>query len=92
MTFNEIEKKAYNFKGTKVWIFDENKINENIIKVLQICIKNNIKLDLVDDDIIKIISIYYDLYGKVNNYELKKIIRLVNKKIDYVKLLNKMGI
>lgn len=92
MDFNEIRNKAYTFMGENIWIFDYDKINKNIIEILNLCIKNNINLKLSDDDLVKIINIYYINYNKIDILWVKKIISLIDRNVDYIKLIDGIGI
>ena len=81
MTFNEIRNKAYTFMGENIWIFDYDKINKNIIEILNLCIKNNINLKLSDDDLVKIINIYYINYNKIDILWVKMVLVLIEMEV-----------
>lgn len=91
MKFNDIEYRASNFKGSTVDLFDAIEINKNIINILQVCIEKKIKLDINEKEFIKIIEIYYSVYGKYDNIFVKNISNLTIQKIDFVKILNNIS-
>lgn len=88
MTFNEIKNKANNFKGKDINITDKTKINKNIIEILKLSIKNNIKFELDEKDFAEIINIYYDLYHIYYDDFLKKVLEQSRTKIDLSQVLN----
>ena len=86
MTFKDIEKKANNFKGqTNI---SPTNLEENIIELLKICLKENIKIELTEKDFVKIINIYYNLYHVYYDDFLKQLKNQSPNSINLSKVLN----
>lgn len=88
MNFKDIEKRASNFRGASVDVIDKNEVNKNIIEVLNICISNNIKLNINEKEFIKIIEIYYNVYGRYDVNFFRDISSLNYDKLDFVKIID----
>lgn len=90
MTFKEIEKKTYNFKGENNFPYNKEKINKNIIKLLKFCLTGNIKLELTDNDFVDIINIYYEINHIYYDEFLKKLAEHSITPINMKKVLDKI--
>lgn len=82
MTLNDIIRRAHKYKGLELDCYDNKKINNNIIKLLTICVNKNIKLNISENDIVKIIKIYYSINGKYYDELIANIIHLSKKELD----------
>ena len=90
MTFKEIEKKAFTLKGKTINPVNKTELNKNIIEILKMCVDNNIKLELSENDFIKILNIYYELYNKYYDGFLKKVAEQSNNQINFMKVINNL--
>lgn len=76
MTLNDVFKRAYKYKGLIIQYNDNKKINNNLIELLRICVKNNIKIKLDERDLVKIIYIYYSINNVFYDSFIEKLIKL----------------
>lgn len=90
MTYNELINKACTFKGKSLEYTSYNEINNNIIEILKICLKNKLKLNFKERDYVKIIKIYYEINKTYYDEFIKGIIGLSINKIDYSKILKQL--
>lgn len=86
MTLNDIIRKAHKYKGLELDCYDNKIINNNILELLTICVDKNIKLNLSERDIVKIIKINYSINGKYYDELITNIIKLSKKEIDIKKV------
>ena len=89
MTLKEIEKQA-----TKKLVYDkytQKEVDELILKTINKCIDNNIKFNINEIDLLRIINIYYRIYNKYDFEYFKKIINNSNSKIDYYKIFQNLN-
>lgn len=86
MTLNDIIRRAHKYKGLELDCYDNKKINNNLIELLTICINKNIKINLSERDIVKIINIYYSINGKYYGVFITNIINLSKRKISIKKV------
>lgn len=86
MTLNDIIKRAYKYKGLSLDCYDNKKINQNLIDLLNICIENNITIVLNERDIVKIMEIYRLVSDKYYDSFIKSLISLSKNKIDIKKV------
>lgn len=82
MTLNDIIRRAHKYKGLELDCYDNKIINNNILELLTICVNKNIKLNLSERDIVKIIKIYYSITDKYYDELITSIIKLSKKEID----------
>ncbi len=86
MTLNDLIRRAHKYKGLDLDCYDNKKINKNLIELLTICINKNIKINLSERDIIRIINIYYSINGKYYDKFITDVINLSRRKIDIKKV------
>ena len=88
MTLKEIEEEASHYKRTIITSTREIEIKKNIIKLLEIYIQNNVKLDIYEIDFKKIMNIYHSIYHKYNYQFFKEIAKQSKHEINFFKVLN----
>ena len=86
MTLNDIIRRAHKYKGLSLDCYDNKKINQNLIELLNLCIKNNISLILTERDIVKIMNIYSSITDRYYDTFIKSIIELSKRKINIKKV------
>ncbi len=86
MTLNDIIRRAYKYKGLSLDCYDNKKINNNLIELLKLCVNNNININLSEQDVVKIINIYYSINNKYYDKFIKNIIKLSKKEINIKKV------
>ena len=62
MTLNDIEKKVVKSFDQMLMTHKQEDIDREILEVLVNCIKNNIKVILSENDIIRIANMYYSIF------------------------------
>jgi len=82
MILNNLIKRAHKFKGLTLDCYDNKKINNNLIDLLNLCIKNNITLTLNERDIVKIMRVYSSITDKYYEEFIIKIINLSKKELN----------
>lgn len=91
MNYREIEKLSYSYLGKSIDVCDKNIFYDNFIKILKNCIEKNIKLDINENDYIRIINIYYDLYGLFYDDFLEKVRCLSINEINLNSVMKKLN-
>ena len=90
MTLKNLEDKILKQEENNLITVKQEDIDRKILELLVQCIKNNIHIELNENDIIKIANMYYSIFHKYNLNFLKQVIKYSNNEMNMYKILNKL--
>ncbi len=90
MTLKEIENQVSQHEEGTIMTHKQEITEKRVLEMIVKCIKNNIKIDLTENDIVRIANMYYDIYHKYNLIFLKQIAKYSTYELDFYKILNKL--
>ena len=90
MTLKEIENRVAKQEENALITHNQTYIEERILETLNTVIKNNIKINLTENDLIEIANLYYHVFHKYNLNFLKQLVEYSDTEIDFYKLLNRL--
>ena len=92
MNLKSIEEKVMKQESDSLMTEKQEDIDRKILELLVKYIKNQVKVELYEDDIISISNMYYRVFHQYNLNFLKQIIKYSNNEIDMYKVLSKLEI
>lgn len=92
MTLKSIEEKVMKQKSDMLMTVKQEDIDRKVLELLVKYIKNQVKVELYEEDIISISNMYYRVFHQYNLNFLKQIIKYSNNDIDMYKILSKLEI
>lgn len=92
MSLKEIEDMVMKQDKDMLMTEKQEDIDRKILELLVKYIKNQVNIELYEDDIIKISCMYYRVFHQYNLNFLKQIIKYCNSDIDMYKVLSKLEI
>ena len=92
MSLKEIEDMVMKQDKDMLMTEKQEDIDRKILELLVKYIKNQVKVELYEEDIIEISNMYYRVFHQYNLNFLKQIIKYSNSDIDMYKILSKLEI
>ena len=92
MRLREIEDRVMKQDKDMLMTEKQEDIDRKVLELLVKYIKNQVNVELYEDDIIKISNMYYRVFRQYNLNFLKQIIKYSNSDIDMYKVLSKLEI
>ena len=92
MTLKSIEEKVMKQESDMLMTVKQEDIDRKVLELLVKYIKNQVKVELYEEDIISISNMYYRVFHQYNLNFLKQIIKYSNNDIDMYKILSKLEI
>ena len=92
MSLKEIEDMVMKQDKDMLMTEKQEDIDRKILELLVKYIKNQVNIELYEDDILKISCMYYRVFHQYNLNFLKQIIKYSNSDIDMYKVLSKLEI
>ena len=92
MTLDEIENKVIEQNKDMLLTERVEDLDRKTLELLVKYIKNQIKIELYEDDIIRICNMYYRVFHQYNLNFIKQVIKYSHNEIDMYKILGKLEI